>query len=160
MLTYAGDDGQIAVGGQYWQYDFATSLFVPLTSPLQLSCVGFEPPMDRTRSVKKRNRVLPLKMELIDDTDTAITDFDIVALPLVEVDISPAGDVTEPAGEVLLSAGQGDSGNQFVFSGVSWDFNLQTKNFSGEGTYTITAVSGDPTEYVIDPTCEATFIIE
>ncbi len=70
------------------------------------------------------------------------------------------GGLPDPASEDLLSAGQGDSGNQFLFSGASWDFNLQTKNFSGEGTYTITAVSGDPTEYVIDPTCTATFIIE
>jgi hypothetical protein len=33
LLTYAGDDGQIAIGGQYWQYDFATPFFVDLSEP-------------------------------------------------------------------------------------------------------------------------------
>jgi len=43
---------------------------------------------------------------------------------------------------------------------AEWQFNLQTKNFSGEGTYTITAVSGDPGIYTIDPTPTAEFVIE
>lgn len=33
QLTYAGDNGQIALGGQYWQYDGATTFYVTLPPP-------------------------------------------------------------------------------------------------------------------------------
>jgi len=33
LLTYAGDDGQIILGGQYWQYDQATPFLVALPQP-------------------------------------------------------------------------------------------------------------------------------
>jgi parallel beta-helix repeat protein len=33
LLTYAGDDGQIALGGQYWQYDWAEPFYVTLPVP-------------------------------------------------------------------------------------------------------------------------------
>ncbi len=124
---------------------------------MMIACLGFEPPMDRIISVRKKNRVLPLKIVLLKN-GTEVTDLDIVAPPVVEIDFT-GGDPTDPGAEDFLSAGKGDEGNQFVFSGNNWDFNLQSKNFSGAGTYTITAVSGDPAEYVIDPICTATFII-
>ncbi len=124
-----------------------------------LTCVGFDPPMDKTVSVKKKNRVLPLKMVLVDENNIEVTDQDIVAPPVVEIDVASA-DPTDPPGEEFLSAGKGDDGNQFVFSGTSWDFNLSSRNFSGSGTYTITVESGDPGEYAIDPTCTATFVIQ
>jgi Leucine-rich repeat (LRR) protein len=131
----------------------------PGCAPL-LTCIGFEPPMDKTVSVKKKNRVLPLKMVFIDENGIEITDTDIVAPPVVEIDFT-GGNPTEPPGEDFLSAGQGDEGNQFVYTGDSkWQFNLQTKNFSGAGTYTIRAVSGDPAEYDIEqPGCVAEFVI-
>jgi len=127
--------------------------------PVKFSCAGFEPPMDEPVSVKKKNRVLPLKMVLFDENGMEVTDVDVTAPPLVEIDFT-GGYPTEPPGEDFLPAGQGDEGNQFVFTGSRWQFNLQTKNFSGSGTYTIRAVSGDPSEYLIDPTCIATFLIE
>jgi hypothetical protein len=123
-----------------------------------ITCVGFEPPMDKTVSVKKKNRVLPLKMVCFDN-GTELTDLDLVPPPIVEIDFT-GGDPTEPPMEDFLPAGQGDDGNQFVYSGSKWQFNLQTKNFSGEGTYTIKAVSGDPGEYIIDPPPVAEFVIE
>ncbi len=45
LLTYAGDDDQIALGGQYWQYDWATPFFVALpdTTPPIVSNVLAEP---------------------------------------------------------------------------------------------------------------------
>ena len=125
--------------------------------PMMIACVGFEPPMDKSVSVKKKNRVLPLKMVLLKN-GVPVTDLDIMPPPVVAIDFT-GGDPTDPGGEDFLSAGKGDEGNQFVFSGNNWDFNLQSKNFSGTGTYTITAVSGDPIQYVIDPTCTATFVI-
>ena len=132
---------------------------VAITPPVKLTCVGFEPPMDKTVSVKKKNRVLPLKMELLDKDGASITDLDINASPIVEVDYNGGVPATEPP-ETYLPAGQGDEGNQFVFTESYWQFNLQTKNFSGAGEYTIRAISGDPNVYtIIDPTCTATFMI-
>jgi len=124
----------------------------------EISCTGFEPPMDKTISVKKKNRVLPLKM-VCHDGDTDLTDLDI-APPVVEVDyVDSNGD--PGAVEEVLYAGQGDEGNQFVYSDGYWRFNLQTKNFSAYGTYTIKAVSGDSDSYNIGiPHPEATFVIE
>ncbi len=79
-------------------------------------------------------------------------------LLIVEVDFNGGGP-SAPPDDVFLSAGQGDDGNQFNYSGSKWQFNLQTKNFSGEGTYTITAVSGDSLAYVIVPAPTAQFTI-
>lgn len=124
---------------------------------VSFSCIGFEPPMDKPVGVHKKNRVLPLKMELRDQAGVPITGLN--ASPLVEVDFSGGGSATDPA-DTYLPAGQGDEGNQFVFTDSKWQFNLQTVNFSGPGTYTIKAISGDPDEYLIDPTCTATFVIE
>jgi hypothetical protein len=85
---------------------------------------------------------------------------DIIALPVIQVffasGVGPAVDVTDQA----LSAGQGTPGNQFVFSGSKWQFNLETKNYTAAGTYTITMASGDSDEYTINPTCTAQFVIE
>jgi hypothetical protein len=84
---------------------------------------------------------------------------DLSSPPVIQVmfqsGLAPAEDVSADA----LSAGQGTEGNQFVFSGGNWSFNLQTKNHTASGTYTVTMVSGDGTEYIIDPTCTVKFVI-
>ena len=122
-----------------------------------LECVGFEPPLDKPISVKKKNRVLPLKMVCFDGEGIEITYLE--SPPVVEVDFDGDNFIPETF-EEALPAGQGDEGNQFVYNGDYWQFNLQTKNFSGSGMYTIRAVSGSPTAYVIDPFPEATFEIK
>ena len=50
-------------------------------------------------------------------------------------------------------------GNEFEYNLVDqvWQYNLKTKDYTAAGTYTITIVSGDDSEYIIDPTCEALF---
>ena len=107
----------------------------------------------------KKNRVLPLKAQLFDDVGNLITDLDIVAAPVIQVlfdsGVGEAIDVTEDA----LPAGQGTEGNQFEFGVDKWQFNLKTKNYTAVGTYTITIVSGDSTEYTIE-TCTAQFVIK
>jgi hypothetical protein len=124
------------------------------------SCVGFDPPMDNGAVTVKKNKVLPLKAELLNGNGNPITDADVIAPPVIQVffysGILPAVDVTDQA----LSAGQGTDGNQFEFSDGKWRFNLQTMNYTAAGTYTITMVSGDDSEYTIDPTCIAEFVIE
>ncbi len=110
----------------------------------------------------KKNRVLPLKVELRDENcDLAMDDTDIVTPPVLQVTYAagalPATDVTDEA----LSAGWGTEGNQFEYdiSTGLWRFNLKTKNYTASGTYTISIVSGDDTEYTIDSSISAAFVI-
>ena len=109
----------------------------------------------------RANRALPLKAELFDTYGYAVTDVDLFAPPVVQVWFdpgtgSPPIDVTGDA----LPAGQGDDGNQFIFTGSQWQYNLKTLHYSAQGTYTITMASGDDTEYLISPTCNSEFVIE
>jgi len=122
------------------------------------TCEGFAPPMDKTISLKKKNRILPLKMVCFDSDGYELTDADLSAPPILEVDYDGIGPAV-PTSEEYLSAGQGDEGNQFSYSGSGWQFNLQTKNFSGSGMYVITVVAGDGS-YVIDPTPVAEFVVQ
>ena len=124
-----------------------------------LACEGFEPPMDNGPVTVKKNKVLPLKATLLDGS-VPITNLDIVAPPVIQVlynsGIGDAIDVTDYA----FPAGQGTEGNQFEFDGTRWHFNLATKNYTALGTYIISMVSGDATEYVVAPSCTAQFVIE
>jgi hypothetical protein len=134
---------------------------VKICDPWTATCTGFEPPMDKGAVKVKKNRVLPLKAELLDDAGNILTDAEITAPPVIQVMFDPvAGGDVEDVTEDALSAGQGDDGNQFVFTGSNWQFNLKTKNYSAPGTYTITMESGDDCEYFIESTCTATFVIE
>jgi len=81
-------------------------------------------------------------------------------VPFIQVIFTPEVGDGEDVTADALPAGQGTEGNQFEFSDGKWQFNLQTKNFSGSGTYDIYVLSGDPNEYTINPTCTATFVIE
>jgi hypothetical protein len=109
------------------------------------------------------NRALPLKAELFDANGYEVTDLELTAPPAIQVTFQSTGggdaqDVTEDA----LPVGFGTDGNEFEYNladGV-WQFNLKTKNYTAGGTYTITMVSGDESEYLIDPTCQAAFVRE
>jgi hypothetical protein len=121
---------------------------------------GFLSPLGGDPITVKKNRVIPFKVELRDGDDYLITDQDITAPPVIQVSFddgfSPAEDVTGDA----LPAGQGTDGNQFEFNDPVWQYNLKTKNYSASGTYTVSIVSGDASEYVINPLVEAQFVIE
>jgi hypothetical protein len=73
--------------------------------------------------------------------------------------VAPGATDSAPPPESLDAVGNGDDGNQFSYSDMTWGFNLKTSNFSGAGRYTATVVSGDPSSYVVNPTCEGTFYI-
>ena len=135
-----------------------TPLRVCNPAPVVYTCTGFEPPMDKDFVVKKKaNRVLPLKMVCQDANGVALGPTAISA-PIVQVTKTlPTGEETIPA-DTYLSAGQGTDGNEFVFDGSRWNFNLQNKNFTGTGTYSITAVGGGTGLLVGAPI--ATFIIK
>jgi hypothetical protein len=101
----------------------ATVKIVPL-----LSCSGFEPPMDQGAVKVKKNRVLPLKAELLDGDGYPVTDADITAPPVIQVIFQPKTGDAEDVTEDALSAGQGTEGNQFAFSDGTWHFNLHYNN--------------------------------
>jgi hypothetical protein len=125
------------------------------------SCIGFDPPMDKGAVKVKKNRVLPLKAQLLDDNGNLLTDLDIAAPPVIQVMYqSQPGEDPEDVTDQALSAGMGTEGNKFEFDGEKWHFNLKTKNYTASGTYTISMVSGDESEYVIDPTCTAVFVVQ
>jgi hypothetical protein len=136
--------------------------FDSLSSTPKVICQGFDAPLDRYPVQVRKNRVLPLKMEIYDDGGFAVTGNDLTAPPMLQVSYSPqlsnqSADVTDDA----LSAGHGTEGNQFVFTDdLKWQFNLKTSNYSGAGTYTLITESGDPSEYVIEPSCITEFVIK
>jgi hypothetical protein len=136
--------------------DVKLTLAVP-----ELSCEGFEPPMNNGPvKVRKKLVALPLKMQLSDEGGLII-DADIAAPPVLQVlydsGVGAAKDVTGNA----LPALRVTIGNQFFFTKTGkWNFNLGAWHYSAPGTYTISVVSGDETEYVINPTCTATFVVE
>jgi hypothetical protein len=124
------------------------------------ACVGFEPPLADGPVTVRGNRALPLKAELRDEEGIALTDADLSASPVVQVEYhSGAGGTPEDVSDQALWAGQGSSGNAFVFNGDRWRFNLKVGNYTSPGTYVISMISGDGGEYRVDPTCEAEFIV-
>ena len=132
-----------------------------LRSP-HFSCEGFDSPMEVPVTIKK-NRALPLKARLFDELDILATDVDVVSHPVVQVLFNPSvgGDPIDVTDDALPS-GQSSDGNIFSFDASTdrWKYNLKTKNYDAPGTYTISMVSGDNSEYVVDPTCEAIFVVE
>ncbi|MGH6917330.1 MAG: hypothetical protein ACREJ0_06455, partial [Geminicoccaceae bacterium] len=138
---------------------FITEVAFVATAPAY-ACVGFEPPLADGPVTVRGNRALPLKAELLDEDGFALTDADLGAAPVVQIDYqSGIGAQPEDVSDQALWAGQGSSGNRFVFSGDRWRFNLKVGNYSAPGTYVISMISGDGAEYAVDPTCEAQFIV-
>jgi hypothetical protein len=142
----------------------------------QLSCVGFEAPMNQAylpdalgggiiaRKVKK-NKTLPFKAEVFGLDGLPVTDLIaasppeiyvvfVVGLPKVAIDVTPDA----------LSNGKRTDGRQFiVISGDTWSYNLATKGLTevqGDGSYYATMISGNPDEYVISPACLGVFVVE
>lgn len=125
------------------------------------SCSGFQSPLDNGAVKVKKNRVIPVKGQLFDET-LMLTDTDITAPPVIQVTYqstpdADAIDVTEDA----YATGLGTDGNTFEYNVGDdvWQFNLKTKNYTATGTYTINMKSGDETEYLVN-TCTAQFVIE
>ena len=122
-------------------------------------CVGFESPLDGPPVRVKKKRALPLKAQLFAD-GLPVTDTEIIDAPVVKVEyIAIQGDSPIDVTDSVLAVGLGTEGNEFIFTDEEkWQFNLKTSNYSANGIYKISMVPGD--DYVIYPTCEATFVIE
>jgi len=129
--------------------------------PPTLACVGFEAPFDVALTLKKKTkRAIPVKMVLEDEDGFPVTDADLVAPPVVNVLFDGVTYGEAPPDDAdLLPLGMANEDNVFRFDegAETWIYNLGTKQFGAAGVYTVTAVSGDEGEYVIDPTCSGTF---
>ena len=136
--------------------------FDSLSSTPKVICQGFDAPMNRYPVRVRKNRVLPLKMEIYDDSGFAVTGNGLTAPPMLRVSYSPqlsnqSADVTNDA----VAAGHGTEGKQFVFTEDGyWQFNLHTKSYSAPGTYTVNVSTGNELDYLIDPTCETIFVVD
>jgi hypothetical protein len=131
-----------------------------LSPPLAAACDGFAAPFDAALGLSKRDqRVIPLRLALLDEDDFPLGPDDITA-PTVSVGYASGigGGVLE---QLLLvdSPGRATSGNSFVWDEASqqWAFNLATKPHAAVGTYTVTAVAGDE-DYVLSQACSGTFV--
>lgn len=122
---------------------------------------GFESPLADGPVKVKKNRVLPVKAELIDENGLLMTDTEIIKAPIIQVTYtSSTGGEAIPVSDYAY-VGMGSDGNAFEYNPTDevWQFNLKTNNYTGPGTYTIMMKSGDETEYLVD-TCEAQFVVE
>jgi hypothetical protein len=138
-----------------------------------VACFGFESPMNNGPVKVRKNQgwkempsnapstlVLPLKVQ-VSDSGGPITDADIASPPVLQVLYDSGVIVADDVTADVLPAGVVTRGNQFIFTNDGkWGFNLGTWYYTAPGTYTISVASGDATEYVINPTCTATFVVE
>lgn len=142
-----------------WHNTLTQQYYIVEFEPPVLVCIGFEPPMDSDAVKVRKKRALPLKAQLFNVDGMPVTDVDIAMPPVLQIMHNPATggdsiDVTDNA----LAVGLGTEGNQFEFNVDKWQYNLKTDNYTAPGTYTMNMTTGD--SYVIDPTCQASFVVE
>jgi len=129
------------------------------------TCVGFQSPADKplTEPIQvKKNSTLPIKAQLFHMDSSPVVGTDVISDPVLKVFFkSNTGGGTLDITGTAHPVGTGTDGNQFVFttSGI-WQFNLKTKGYTQPGTYTMFIESGDKSEYLIDPVCKASFVVE
>lgn len=105
-------------------------------------------------------RALALRAELADAAGVFLSDLDIASPPVFQIAFdSGPGEVPVDVTEDALPVGQSSGGNMFFFDVEKWRYIFGTGDFDAPGTCTITMVSGDASECVID-SCVATFVVE
>ena len=124
---------------------------------VNLSCVGFEPPVSAGPVTLKKNRALPFKAVLVDDRGQQVTSLGSVP-PVLQVTFAAATGSAIDVTDLAVPVGLGMGGNQFVFSDGKWQFNLKTTAYTAPGTYTVTMSPGNG--YTIEPTCTGSFVIQ
>lgn len=159
LLLTDDDPGQPSPNGRYSSTGRIESL--EMDSAPSISCSGFDSPVGDTAVTVKMNRAVPFKARIQDENLQYIDDLGLTAPPVIQVTFIPNGggdavDVTDDA----LPAGAGTEGNEFEFINDQWQFNLKIKNYTAAGTYEVEMVSGDDSEYVIEPSCTGTFVVD
>lgn len=127
-----------------------------------MTCQGFLPPLNRTLTMKRGGRTIPLKAFLFDDTGAPVSQSLLSAPPQVQLIYAPeAGEAPVDVTALVAPAGRSNKERAFRSTdGGRWIFNLKTKKFLPPGTYTVLMGSGDGAGYVVEPTCAGTFVIE
>jgi len=121
------------------------------------TCQGFDAPLDSGAVTVRKSRALPLKAQLLDDNAPVTQAATAPRLQVLYSDeLAAPVDVTDEA----LPTGESSQGNQFAYSDGAWRYNLSTKNYTAKGTYLLSLVSGDQTEYLVDPPCSAAFFVK
>ena len=155
----SGAQSIVSSGGKLgWPWGIAV---VPRLVP-RYACAGFDDIADTPLKVTGP-RTIPLRAGLL-DRGLAVAGDGLAAAPVVQVDFA-SGAPAEPPTDVTDLVPPPDRafvGNQFLYKEASarWFHGLQTIKYSPPGTYAITMVSGDDREYVIDPPCTASYVIE
>jgi sugar lactone lactonase YvrE len=117
------------------------------------TCTGFDDPFANPLALKKKSkRTIPLKMTLTNSEGAVITDTDVEAPPVVNVLFGGQvfGEVP-PDSDDLLPTGGANEDNIFRFNDSTdqWEYNLDTKQFTAPGVYTVKPVAGNDS-YTID----------
>ncbi len=124
--------------------------------------MGFDAPFD-DGPVTGKGR-LSISAELLDTDSVPVTDDGIVAAPVAQVLFNAVPSNVLPIDVTGHRMGQSRNGlgNRFFYSDKKnkWIHGILTNKFTAPGTYTITMVSGDDSEYVIEPTCKVLYIVE
>ena len=144
-------------GGDSATYDYTLKFTV---SDQTLACVGYEPPVHDEAIKVKKNRSIPFLAKLYDN-GVEVTDSDIASPPVIQVFYEASTPVEDLETFDGWSPGNAMDGNQFRYNSDFWEFILKLKNCcSAKGTYTVIMDTGDDSEYLINPTCQAQFVIQ
>lgn len=113
------------------------------TTPLtEYWCEALLPPLDRALSLPSASqRMIPVRMQLLDDMGDVVTAEDVSQPPQLQVRL---GESTQPVGPFSFNTG----------SGV-WTARIDSSDFPTAGTYKVEAVAGDDSYEV--QLCEQTF---
>jgi hypothetical protein len=131
---------------------FAFAITAQEVAPPKYSCDGFAAPLNRGSMEVERGRVLPLKGKLSRADGTAVVQGSVRTAPVVHIALSGE----DKSG--VLEAHDYGKGRSFVFDPEAhWKFDLGTSTLTGDGTWVVTLMSGDPKEYVVDPACRLEF---
>lgn len=130
------------------------------TNIVSFSCNGFDAPCNEELISVNKNKCIPLRAQLFDKDGNEITDSDIENYPtLILVNFDPT---TSSANSIMIK-GLPDSketeGNQFIYTGKNWMYNLKISNYTAPGTYTFGVETSDDNEYVIDPSCKIKILV-
>ena len=117
----------------------------------------FDVPFNQYPVTARGNRALPLSAMLLDSSGLQVTDQGLTAPPVIQIWFEYGEPEAMDRTDDALPAGHGTDGNQFVFDGHKWRYNLKVKDLSAAGLYTVFLVSGNPGEYTINPECATQF---
>jgi hypothetical protein len=128
-------------------------------------CQGFDSPLNAGPVTLSKKRVLLFDAGLVDRDEVEITDADIAAPPVLQVtfsSVTPTDPTTDITNDVPRSQKRLPSSNQFEYSEQTngWRTSIKTEFYQAPGSYLLQMVSGDATEYVIEPACETIYVVQ